>query len=201
MAERQFDVMKVKRREEACMSRRTFVSTPVTAFVLFLIFSQAKLVAQRPPSPQALKNEMQLRAVTPPAEITPDKSPLGPAPQLIATSTERIDRDLVEIRVYRNGRPVELFPHFHELLAATPADHRVAFASLVGRSVALVPTEKHAGQWDIYLGVVGGVFEDTLAGNIFVVRQVLRSSRKNPIVVRVNGQIHSLKPGQALLLL
>jgi predicted alternative tryptophan synthase beta-subunit len=174
------------------MSYRTFVSSPVTAFILFLIFSQANLVAQLPRIPQ-------LRAVTRPAEITPDKSPLGPKPQLIATSTERIDRDLEEIRVYRNGRPVELFPQFHELLTATQADHREAFASLVGRSVALVPTEAHTGQWDVYLGVASSSY--TLAGNIFVVKQVLLSSRKNPIVVRVNGQIHSLKPGQALLLL
>src|SRR5690348_9093699 len=114
MAARQFDLMKVRRDDEGHMARMRFVSIPVTAFLLFLIFSQAKLAAQRLPSPQALKYEMQLRAVTPTAEIAPQKIPLGPAPQLIATSTERIDRDLAEIRVSRNGQPLDLFPHFHE---------------------------------------------------------------------------------------
>jgi hypothetical protein len=57
-----------------------------------------------------------------------------------------------------------------------------------------------AHQWDIYTGV-GGVGELILADNIFKVRQVLLSSRKNPIEIRIDGQIHHLKPGQALLVM
>jgi hypothetical protein len=63
-----------------------------------------------------------------------------------------------------------------------------------------VPSEKRADQWDVFTGV-GGVGELVLAGNIFKVRQVLFSTRKNPLEVRVDGQIHRLKPGQALLVL
>ena len=98
------------------------------------------------------------------------------------------------------GKPVELFPHFHELLTATPAGRQEGLDKLVGRSVALVPSEKRADQEDIFTGV-GGVGELVLTDNIYKVRQVLLSSRKNPIEIRVDGQIHRLKPGQALLVM
>jgi hypothetical protein len=48
---------------------------------------------------------------------------------------------------------------------------------------------------------VGGVGELVLADNIFKVHQVLLSSRKNPIEIRIDGQIQHLKPGQAVLVL
>ena len=178
----------------------------VAAFLVFSNFSNAELTARQIPSSQALKNEMQLRAVTQPEETTPGKAPVGPAAQVVATSTERIDRDRAEIRVYRKGRQVELFPRFHELVAATPANHGMELDTLVGRSIALVPSEKRPEQWDVFTGV-GGVSGTgrpaalVLADNIFKVRQVLLSSRKNPIEVRVDGQIHRLKPGEALLVL
>ena len=196
----------------------------VAAFLVFFNFSSSKLTARQIPRPQAFQNEMQMRAVTQPEETTQEKAPVGPAAQVVATTTERIDRDRAEIRVYRNGKQVELFPRFHELVTATPADHGMGLDTLVGRSVALVPSEKRAEQWDVFTGVggvagakgpmgkfkanqwsiftgVGGVGDLVLADNIFKVRQVLLSSRKNPIEVRVDGQIHRLKPGQALLVL
>jgi len=40
-----------------------------------------------------------------------------------------------------------------------------------------------------------------LADNIFKVHQVLLSSRKNPVEIHIDGEIHRLKPGQALLVL
>jgi hypothetical protein len=205
------------------MFPKRLVPLPVAAFVPFFNFSPAKLTAEQIPSPQALKNEMQLRAVTQPEETTPEKAPVGPTAQFIATSTQRIDRDLAEVRVYRNGQPVELFAKFHELLTATPADRQMGLERLVGKSVAVVPSEKREDQWDIFTGMgggviahiqprvrrdqwdiftgVGGVGELILAGNIFKVRQVLLSTRKNPLEVRVDGQIYRLKPGQALLVL
>jgi hypothetical protein len=139
--------------------------------------------------------------------------------QLIATTTQRIDRDRVEIRVLQSGKPVELFPHFHELVTATPSNRQTRLEELAGKSVTLIPSEKRetvagaagvsqsllpwstqADHWDIFTGV-GGVGELTLADNIFKVRQVLLSSRKNPIEVHIDGQMHRLKPGQALLVL
>jgi hypothetical protein len=167
---------------------------PVAALVLFSNLSTPKFASgqiRRPPS---------LEEMTQPIVTTPERAPAKSEVQFIATTTQRIDRDRVEIRVCRNGRPVELFPHFHELVTATPADHQMGLDRLVGRSVALVPSEKRADQWDIFTGV-GGVGDQVLADNIFKVRQVLLSSRKNPIEVRVDGQIHRLKPGQALLVL
>jgi hypothetical protein len=55
-------------------------------------------------------------------------------------------------------------------------------------------------QWDIFTRV-GGVGDLVLAGNIFKVRQVLLSSQKNLVEIRVDDQIYRLKPGQALLVL
>jgi hypothetical protein len=168
----------------------------VAAFALLVYFSIPSINSgqfRRPPS---------LEELTRPERNTPERTFVGPAAQFIATSTQRIDRDRMEIRVYRNGKPVELFPHFHELLTATPADHQegIGLDRLAGKSVTLVPSEKQADQWDIFTGV-GGTGELTLADNIFKVRQVLLSSRKNPIEVRIDGQIHRLKPGQALLVM
>ena len=73
------------------MFPKRLVPLPVAAFVLFLNFSPAKLTAGQIPSPQALKNEVQLRALTQPGETK--KASVGPAAQFIATSTQRIDRD------------------------------------------------------------------------------------------------------------
>jgi hypothetical protein len=162
--------------------------------------------------------------VTQPRETAPDETPSGPEAQFIATTTQRVDRDHVGIQVYRNGKPVDLFPHFHELVTATPNDRQKGLDKLVGTSVTLVPSEKQTDQWDVFTGVggvsgrrtgvpklkahewniftgVGGTGELVLADNIFKVHQVLLSSRKNPIEVHVDGQIHRLKPGQALLVL
>ena len=181
------------------MFPKRLVPLLAAAFVLFFNFSIPKLASgQRILSPKAFQNEMQRHAPTQPGET--EKAPVGPAAQFIATSTQRIDRDHEAVRVYRNRQPVELFPGFHELLTATPADRQTGVDRLVGKSVAVVPSEKRADQWDIFTGV-GGVGELILAGNIFKVRQVLLSSRKNPLEVRVDGQIHRLKPGQALLVL
>jgi hypothetical protein len=183
------------------MFPKRLVPLSIAAFALIFNFSMPKLTSgQRILSPQTLKNEMQRNALTQPAETTPEEAPVQPAAQFIATSTQRIDRDHEEVRVYRNSQPVELFPGFHELLTATPADRQMGLDRLVGKSVALVPSEKRADQWNVFTGV-GGVGELILAGNIFKVRQVLLSSRKNPLEVRVDGQIHRLKPGQALLVL
>jgi len=170
----------------------------VAVFALFSNFSMPKLSSgqtrlRRPPS---LKEMTQART------YTPEKTPVEPAAQFVATSTQRIDRDRAKVRVYRNGRLVELFSSFHELLTATPAGRQkgTALNELVGRSVALVPSEKRADQWDIFRGV-GGCCDLVLADNIFKVRQVLLSSRQNPIEVRIDGQILRLKPGQALLVM
>jgi len=185
------------------------------AIVSFLLPQFASGQFHRPPS---------LQEATQPQTTAPEEAFAGPEAQFIATTAERIDRDHVGIQVYRNGKPVDLFPHFHELVTATPAGHQNALDKLVGTAVTLVPSEKQAEQWDVYTGVgvaagrspgvpklrpsqwdiftgVGGTGELVLADNIFKVHQILLSSRKNPIEIHIDGQIHRLKPGQALLVM
>jgi hypothetical protein len=190
----------------------------VAAFAIAFSFFMPNFASgqlHRPPS---------LEEMTQPKATAPEEAPDAPEAQFIATTTQRIDRDHVGIHVYRNGKPVDLFPHFHELVTATPADRQKAFDKLVGTSVTLVPSDKQSDQWEVFTGVggvaagptagsklkahqwdiytgVGGVGELILADNIFKVRQVLLSSRKNPIEIRIDGQIHHLKPGQALLVM
>ncbi len=123
-----------------------------------------------------------------------------PAVQLIARATHRIERDRVEIHVYQDHHPVEI-TRFQELLVATPVDGDAALDRLVQKSVALVRSEKHEGQWDVYMNVWTSINTSTLAENVFIVRQVLVSTRKHPVQVRVNGGLHRLKPGEALLVL
>jgi len=176
------------------------VSLPLVALALFFGVSPADLAAQSPPTPQEVKRQTQLRSLAQPERVAPERVPVGPAPQIIGTTSERIDRDRLDVRVYQSGQAVELPPRFRELIAATPADHRMQLNNTTGKGVTLVPSEKGAGRWDIYLGV-GGVHELCLAGNIFVVKQVLVSSRKSPIEVRVDAKIHRLRPGQALLVI
>ena len=190
----------------------------VAAFAIvfnFLLPQFASGQILRPPS---------LQEATQPQTTAPEEAFAGPEAQFIATTAERIDRDHVGIQVYRNGKPVNLFPHFHELVTATPAGHQTGLDKLVGTAVTLVPSEKQAEQWDVYTGVggvssrrtavpklkpsqwdiftgVGGTGELVLADNIFKVHQVLLSSRQSPIEIHIDGQIHRLKPGQALLVL
>jgi hypothetical protein len=190
----------------------------VAAFAIALSFLMPNFASGQLPRPPTLEE------MTQPKATAPEEAPAGPEAQFIATTTQRINRDHVGIHVYQNGKPVELFSHFHELVTATPAGRQKGFDKLVGTSVTLVPSEKQADQWDVFRGVggvsfrptampklraqqwdiytgVGGVGELVLADNIFKVRQLLLSSRKNPIEIRIDGQIHRLKPGQALLVM
>ncbi len=152
--------------------------------------------AQTPISPRALRN---MDRDQPPRPGAPDLS--RPVNRLVATCTQRIEPDRLQIRVYAARRPVDL-PSFTELLIATPVNRRAAIDKLERRSVGLVRSKTNAGRWDVYSDVFGpadGAL--ALADNIFVVRRVLISSRQNPIVVRFDGQSRRLKPGEALLVL
>jgi hypothetical protein len=175
------------------MPSKRLAALLVAGFALLFNYSAPQVASGQIPRPPTLEE------MTRPQATAPQEAPAGPQAQCIATSTQRIERDRMEIRVYRNGRPVELFSHFHELVTATPAVRQRALDQLAGRSITLVPSEKQAEQWNVFTGVgVGGL---VLADNIFKVRQVLLSSRKNLIEVHVDGQIHRLQPGQALLVL
>jgi len=183
----------------------------VAAFAL--VFSLPNFSSGQIPRPPSLAD------MTRPQANQAERAAIEDGAELIATTTQRIDRDQVAIRVFQSGKPVELFAHFHELVTATPANRQTKLDELAGKSVTLIPSEKRenvaraagpgesllpwrsqADHWDIFTGV-GGTGELTLADNIFKVRQVLLSSKKNPIEVHVDDQILRLKPGQALLVL
>ncbi len=190
----------------------------VAAFAIVFNFLLPQFASGQIPRPPSLQE------MTQPNATAPEGALAGPEAQFVATTTQRVDRDHVGIQVYRNGKPVNLFPHFHELVTATPAARQTGLDKLVGTSVTLVPSEKQADHWDVFTGVggvsgrtthmpklkanqwdiftgVGGTGELVLADNIFKVHQVLLSSHKNPIEIHIDGQVHRLKPGQALLVL
>ena len=200
------------------MGSKRFPLFPAAAFAITFSFLMPNFASGQLPRPPSLEEMAQ------PKVTVPEEAFAGPAAQIIATTMQRIDRDHVGIHVYRSGKPVDLFPHFHELVTATPNDRQKGLEKLVGTSVTLVPSEKQSDQWDVFTAVggvsgkptpapklksrqweiytgVGGTGELVLADNIFKVHQVLRSSRKNPIEIHIDGHVHHLKPGQALLVL
>ncbi len=122
--------------------------------------------------------------------------------RLIARATQRIERDRMEVRVYQSGLLLEM-PRFDELVIATPVEGATAVDTLVRKSVALVRSERHSDEWDVYTNVVwrGGWDELTLPDNVFIIRKVVVASRKHPVEVRVDGSLHRLKPGETLLVL
>lgn len=119
--------------------------------------------------------------------------------QVVATCSERIQPDGLEIRVYAAHRAIEL-RGFVELLVAMPVSGKAALDKLERKSIGLIRSEQGAGQWDVYSGV-GGVGELILADNVFRVRRVLVSSRQNPVEVRFDGRSRRLRSGEALLVL
>jgi len=183
----------------------------VAAFVL--VFFWANFSSGQIPRPPSLAEMTRSQA------NQTERTAIEDGAELIATTRQRIDRDHVEIRVLQGGKAVELFAHFHELVTATPANRQTKLDELAGKSITLIPSEKReivagaagmsesllplrsqADHWDIFTGV-GGVGDQNLADNIFKVRQVLLSTRKNPLEVHIDGRIVRLKPGQALLVL
>jgi len=176
----------------------TRFSFSALALVLSLLAVQTALAAQMPKPPSPLRRDVFWDAA--PAEpyaskFVPDES----QGQRIGLLTKRINTHLLDVHVYQSGQPIALFPQLHELVTAVPADGRKALGDIQGKSVALVPSAKAANQWELFSGVAGG--ELCLADNIFVVRQVLISTRKKPIRVQVDGETHRLKPGEVLLVM
>jgi len=141
----------------------------------------------------------------------------------IAIATERIDRDRAEVSVHHGGRVVEL-PRFTELVVATPLRPETRLTRLVNKILLLVPSEKCEGEWDVFTynheearlfptpgfrpvlfgaQTRGRIFQGALAlpDNVFMVKQVLLSTRENPVEVSVGPDRYRLKPGEALLVL
>ena len=97
------------------MASRRLALFLVAAFAIVFNFLPPQLASGQIPRPTSLQE------MTQPNATAPDGALAGPEAQFIATTTQRVDRDHVGIHVFRNGKPVDLFPHFNELVTATPA--------------------------------------------------------------------------------
>jgi hypothetical protein len=144
---------------------------------------------------------------------------------LIAEVRQRVETDNFEIRVYQGKKRVQL-PRFMELVVITPLSGTAGtIEDLAGKSVAIVPSEKRANTWGVYIfssvsflhrnrGLIREALYDpsqqrqgrlgaaeVLSGNVFVVKQVLISSRRSPVALRLDGRLIQLKSGDVLLVL
>jgi len=144
---------------------------------------------------------------------------------LVAEVNQRIETDRLQVRVYQGKQLVQL-ARFRELFVVTPLGGRTqTIESLVGRSVAIVPSAKRPDRWEVHVlrtvAVLGrqgrlleGFYEPAqqplrigtgqelmLAENIFKVKQVFVSSRRRPVEIRLDGQVICLKSGDALVVL
>jgi hypothetical protein len=126
----------------------------------------------------------------------------GHAATPVAQVRERIERDRLEIRVYQGKQLVQL-ASFLELCIVEPISGPVkAIENLAHRSVAIVRSDKNPDRWEVYQDVwAGGGRELTLADNVFRVKQVLISSPRNPIELRLDEKVVNVEPGEAVLVL
>jgi hypothetical protein len=144
------------------------------------------------------------------------------ATSLVAEVNQRVETDRLQVRVYQGKKLVQL-ARFRELFVVTPLGERSqTIASLVGRSVAIVPSAKRPDRWEVHLlrtvAVLGrpgrlleGFYEPAqdvrttarqelmLAENIFKIKQVFVSSRRRPVEIELNGQLIHVKSGDALV--
>jgi hypothetical protein len=132
-----------------------------------------------------------------------------PGYQRLATVTRRIARDRLSVVVYQGGKRVQL-PRFHELVIVKPMGPVESLDRLVQTHVILAPSNKRHGEWDVYgepaddaylVITVSQMDPLTLPDNVYRVRGVIVSSRKNPVEVHAGKALYKLKPGEVLLVL
>jgi hypothetical protein len=142
----------------------------------------------------------------------------------VADVKQRVETDRFEVIVYQGKTRVQL-ERFVQLLVIAPLQGRtIKVENLVRRSVAIVPPDNRRTRWGVYmLSSVGflaprqwlvlNAFYDPaqrqhrsggaqeLADNVFLVKQVIISSERDPVKLRLDGEVIRLKPGEALLVL
>ena len=130
------------------------------------------------------------------------QAPPSPTPGPVAQVRQRIERDRLEIRVYQGKKLVPVAP-FIELCVVKPlAGSPETMENLARRSVAIVRSEKQPERWEVYQDVWAGAGRElTLADNVFMVKQVLISSPRNPIELRLDEKVVTIEPGEAILVL
>jgi hypothetical protein len=132
-----------------------------------------------------------------------------PGYQRLATVTRRIDRDRLPVVVYQGGKRVQL-PRFHELVIVKPMGPIESLDRLLQTHVILAPSNKRHGEWNVYgepaddaylFMTVSQMDPLALPANVYQVRGVIVSSRKNRVEVHAGKTVYRLKPGEALLIL
>ncbi len=129
-----------------------------------------------------------------------------PAFRPIAIGRQRISREKQTIAILRGSQDV-VANYFTELIIAKRVDDFSLFArkadpqSLNGLTVSLVRDAKVPDRWNIFPGGASDGEALILTENVFRIKQVISSSEKDQVRLRIDGRVYSLGPGEVLLLL
>jgi len=129
-----------------------------------------------------------------------------PAFRPIAIGRQRISREKQTIAILRGSQDV-VATYFTELVIAKIVDDFSLFARkadpqrLNGLTVSLVRDAKVPDRWHIFSGGVSDGDALILTENVFRIQQVVSSSEKDQVRLRIDGRVYSLGPGEVLLLL
>jgi hypothetical protein len=80
-------------------------------------------------------------------------------------------------------------------------DDTVDPKNLKGVTVSLARAADVKGRWNVFRGAVSDGEALVLAGNAFRVRQVLSSTKRDPVKIQIDGRVYHLEPGEVLFLL
>ena len=129
-----------------------------------------------------------------------------PAFRPIAIGRQRISREKQTIAILRGSQDV-VANYFTELVIAKIVDDFSLFARkadpqrLNGLTVSLVRDGKVPDRWNIFPGGASDGDALILTENVFRIQQVVSSSEKDQVRLRIDGRVYSLGPGEVLLLL
>ena len=129
-----------------------------------------------------------------------------PAFRPIAIGRQRISREKQTIAILRGSQDV-VANYFTELVIAKIVDDFSLFARkadpqrLNGLTVSLVRDAKVPDRWNIFPGGASDGDALILTENVFRIQQVVSSSEKDQVRLRIDGRVYSLGPGEVLLLL
>ncbi len=137
----------------------------------------------------------------------------------VGLAMQRLHHDLLDIQVHHGSEQVVL-PRFHELAIVQPVREGISLDRLIGRTVLLVPSQKHESRWDVYAESLPALHSvvirpaafqrfagvrptDGLAlpDNLYRVLMVLVSTGELPVTLDTYSEHIVLKPGESLLVL
>ncbi|MGH9774818.1 MAG: hypothetical protein ACRD50_07705 [Candidatus Acidiferrales bacterium] len=149
-----------------------------------------------------------LPQITPKQNTPKEVSQPHPAGSPIAVATQRISRNRQTIEISQGRQSVPL-GYCTEMLIVTMTGERAHPEKLFGETVAVARQSNQQDRWNVFMGGVAGtggikaypMSSAALVDNVFQVKNVLSSTTRNPVDLKIDGQIHRLRPGQLLLLL